>query len=108
MARGVRAPTLMSHMVLVEEQVAAMSMKMADVEKQIQAILTGITKASERTHEVAAQADKAILAANKATEAIAKMTKECQQLRVTTGKISQTQDRILTSLTQVEKSLEGL
>ena len=96
-----------ARMATVEEQVTANSDKLVDVEKQIQSLLAGITKASARTEQVVALADKAVVTANKAIEAIDKTTKECQELRATTEKISTTQDRMLVSITHVEKSLEG-
>jgi hypothetical protein len=74
-------------MATVEEQAAATSHKVVDVEKQIEALLVGITQASARTEQVAALADKAVITANKAIEAMEKTTRECQELRITTEKI---------------------
>lgn len=106
----------------VEERRAATSLTVADVQAQVQTILVGLTKSTDHSRGVADQADKAMVQANKAIEqankaietadkAIASLdrnTKECHELRATTEKISSTQDHMLTSITNVEKSLEGL
>lgn len=78
------------------------------MEKNIQALLTGLNATKEVAAQAVQTATQAVQTANTAITAMDRTSKDCQDLRVTTEKISSTQDQMVTSILNVEQSIEGL
>lgn len=93
-ARQARAPTLTTRVVVVEEQVATMTMTAAEMDAQLRTLLATVTKTAE-----AAQAAHAVAMQN---------TTSCQELRVTTEQILKSQDNVSNKVSHLETQIEGL
>lgn len=81
---------------------AVVEESLTEVEKNIQALLTGLNATKEVAAQAVQTATQAVQTANTAITAMDRTSKDCQDLRVTTEKISSTQDQMVTSILNVE------